>query len=224
MTRTQDRSGSQGLLPFKRWGGWRRGAGRHKGKNSGVPHTPRERLASRFPVHVNVKLRRGLPSLRVHRTYAVIRKVFLAAEKPGFRVVHFSIQSNHVHLIVEAKDRERLSRGMQGLLIRFARAVNKLWGRVGKVFVDRYFDRILRTPRQVRNALVYVLRNHWRHRGRAEQDLDMFTSGPWFDGWKEKFEVSNLPESPVAKARTWLLHTGWWKHHGKLSLSEMTGG
>jgi len=76
----------------------------------------------------------------------------------------------------------------------------------------------------VRNALVYVLRNAWKHRVRVGQDLDMFTSGPWFDGWKETFEVRNLPECPVARPRTWLLHTGWWKHHGRISLSEMPGG
>jgi len=175
-------------------------------------------------VHVNVRLVRGLPSLRVQETYALLRSVFARAKKPGFRIVHFSIQGNHVHWICEAADRESLSRGMQGLLIRMAKRLNKLWGRAGRVFEDRYHEHILRTPKQVRNALVYVLRNAWKHRVRVGQDLDMFTSGPWFDGWKETFEVRGLPECPVASPRTWLLHTGWWKHHGRISLSEMPGG
>jgi len=219
------RRAKQGELPFKMRGGARKGAGRKpKGKTALVSHKTRGRLASRFPVHVTVRLRAGLPSLRVERTYDVVRRVFADAEKAGFRVVHYSVQGNHVHLIVEAKDRESLSRGMQGLLIRFARGVNRLWGRVGKVFSDRYHDVVLRTPRQVRHALVYVLRNAWRHRVRVEQCLDLFTSGPWFDGWTESVSVRGVPECPVARPRTWLLRTGWREHHGTISLSELPGG
>jgi REP element-mobilizing transposase RayT len=135
-------------------------------------------------------------------------------------VVQFSIMSNHLHLIVEAKDRESLSRGMQGLLVRIARGLNRLWRRVGSVFSDRYHDVILRTPRQVRNALIYVLRNAFKHRMRLEQELDMFSSGPWFDGWKESFTVTNLPNCPVAEPRTWLLRTGWHEKHGRIGMTE----
>ena len=219
------RRARQGELPFKMRGGARDGAGRKpKGKRPGVSHKTRGRLASRFPVHVTVRLRAGLPSLRQKETYELILRVFEDSEKGGFRVVHYSVQGNHVHMIVEAKDRESLSRGVQGLLIRFARGVNRLWGRVGKVFSDRYHDVILRTPRQVRRALVYVFRNAWRHRVRVEQCIDIFTSAPWFEGWTEKLSVSGLPAvCPVAKARTWLLNKGWREHHGTISLKELPG-
>ena len=156
---------------FGRWWGERKkGAGRKKDPRSGVSHLRREALAARFPVHVTMKVRRELPKLRRKVCYRVIAAAFAkGCERQGrlqdgrFRLVQYSIQNDHLHLIVEAKDRTSLSRGMQGLAIRIARGLNRLWERKGKVFADRYHDRILRTPREVRNALRYVLNNGRRH-------------------------------------------------------------
>ncbi len=138
----------QELFEFKSWGGARKGAGRkRKGERAHVSHRTREKLASRFPLHVTTRLRAGLPSLRRVRERRVLERAFAAgSDRFGFRLTEYSIQSNHVHLLVEAKDRNALTRGMQGLSIRVAKALNKLWGRKGKVFADRYHDRILRTP------------------------------------------------------------------------------
>ena len=80
------------------------------------------------------------------------------------RMVHFSVQGNHIHLIVEADDKKCLSRGLQGLNVRIARAVNRALGRKGNVFADRYHARILKTPTEVRNAVRYVLNNLRKHR------------------------------------------------------------
>ncbi|HKO91462.1 MAG TPA: hypothetical protein VJU61_09940, partial [Polyangiaceae bacterium] len=73
------------------------------------------------------------------------------------RIVHYSIQSNHVHLLVEADDRRALTAGLRGLFVRIAGALNRLWQRRGGVFADRFHERELRTPREVRNSLLYVL-------------------------------------------------------------------
>ena len=86
-----------------------------------------------------------------------------ASEREGFRLVHYTVLSNHLHLLCEALDRRELSRRTQGLAIRIAKKLNRVWGRIGKVFADRYFDRILRSPREVRSALAYVLNNARRH-------------------------------------------------------------
>ena len=176
--------GVQGELRFRSWGGRRAGAGR-KPKEPGrvVSHGKRAPLAARFPVHVVVRLVRGLPSLRDPKLYRVVREAFAAGcERFGLRLVQYSVQGNHLHLIAEAKDRLAMSRGMKGLLVRVARAVNRVWGRKGKVFAERYFDRILKTPREVRNALAYVLHNARRHGVRFRQVLDWCASGAWFDG------------------------------------------
>src|SRR5262245_39857104 len=120
-----------GLLPFTQRGGARPGAGRKpKGEVAGVRHASRAPLGSRFPAHVTVKLSRGLPRLRQKKEYAALRAAFAAGrERFGFRLVHYAVLNDHLHLLVEAHDRVALSRGLQGLLIRIAKALNRLWSR-----------------------------------------------------------------------------------------------
>ncbi len=208
-------SAKQGELPYKSRGGPRKNAGRPKVTDETVPHLTRAPLASRFPVHVTVRLRRGLPRLRKARTYRMLRAKFLAGcERGGFRLVEYSVQNNHIHLLVEAKDRGALSRGVQGLLVRVARGLNKLWERRGKVFAVRYHDRILRTPTEVRRALVYVLQNAKHHGRWLRQGIDGFSSGPWFRGWREPVELTTPEVRPTAEPGTWLLRGGWKRARG----------
>jgi REP-associated tyrosine transposase len=223
------------LLPFPaQHGGRRAGAGRKpKGERAGVAHRRREALASRFPVHVTVKLRRGLPPLRRQIAYAALRAAFAAgcrgpAAAPGaFRLCHYAILNDHLHFIAEAGNREALARGLQGLLIRIAKALNKLWSRRGRVFADRYHDRILRTPRETRNALRYVLQNGKKHAAEGREVhvptvIDTFTSAPWFDGFRERVTVRGLDkiERPTTDARSWMLTIGW-RRHGLLSVHDL---
>src|SRR5689334_13286971 len=177
----------QAELPFRSRGGPRRGAGRkRKGLRRRVPHRAREAVVARHPVHVTVRMHEGLPSLRRDHARAAIERAFrVGAERFGFRLTQYSLQTNHVHLIAEADDQDALSRGMQGLLVRVARALNRLWSRRGSVFSDRYHARQLKTPREVRSALVYVLQNA-RHHGLRISGVDLFSSGRWFDGWSRK--------------------------------------
>ena len=123
----------QALLPFGGRGGPRKGAGRKpKGRFAGVSHAKRAAVPVYYPVHITIKLRKGLPSLRTRRAYAVVRDCLAAAcERNGLRLVHYSVQSNHIHLICEATGRPSISRGMQGLCIRIAKRLNAFWGRKG---------------------------------------------------------------------------------------------
>ena len=122
-------------MPFRQNGGRRAGAGRKpagwkNGEKAGVSHGPRALLAARFPAHVTLKLQRGLPRLRSRREYGVLRAAFAAGnDRFGFRLTHYAVLNDHLHLLVEARDRRALSRGLQGLLIRIAKALNKLWQR-----------------------------------------------------------------------------------------------
>jgi len=218
----------QQVLGFLRRGGKRPGAGRKpKSEKAGVSHRNRARLASRYPVHVTLKLEQGLPRLRNKAAYRVLGKAFVGANaRDGFRLCEYSVRGNHVHLIVEAKDRTALSRRMQGLGVRIARGLNRLWGRAGRVFADRYHDRILRTPREVRDTLVFVLNNARRHRLGLKWAIDLFASGLWFDGWKDegvRRTVKRPPERPAARARSWVLHSGW-RRHGLIRVAEVPGG
>jgi hypothetical protein len=105
-----------------------------------------------------------------------------AASRTWFRLLHFSVQSNHVHLLVEARDKAHLTKGMRGLAIRTALAVNRALDRRGRVWCDRYHARALKTPREVRHGLVYVLANWKKHT--PARGFDPCSSPWWFDGWK----------------------------------------
>ena len=194
-----------------------------------VHHVRRDPLPKGCPAHVTVRVRRGIPSLRkrslVREFRGSLRK---ACERGEFRVVHYSIQRNHVHLIVEAAGRQALGRGMKAVGIRLARAVNRVVGRTGPVLLGRYHVRALRTPREVRNALAYVLlnaRKHWRERTGAAPParLDEASSGRWFDGWKRRPRGPTGPGlREVASARSWMLRRGW-RFHGLVDPSEVPG-
>jgi REP element-mobilizing transposase RayT len=215
---------AQLTLPCRGRGGYRPGAGRPRSGRAGVPHRPRPALAPRFPVHVTLRARTGLPSLRLDESRRVLTAAIAAArDRFGCRIVQFSIQSNHIHLICEADDQVALSRGVRGLLIRMARGLNRVHGLRGSVWADRYHARILRSPREVRAALVYVLGN-WRHHGGERYPLghvDPCSSAAWFDGYAEPtLPVPTFLQPPVAAARTWLLRLGYRRHIGKISVNE----
>ena len=201
----------QRKLPLKFRGGRRKGAGRprtrpHPGLDGpGVPHLPRQPLAARHPVHVTLRLQPGVGYLRSGSRARAIEDALRAARlRFGMRVVHYSIQGNHLHLIVEVEGAEALSRGMQGLAIRLAKRLNALAGRKGAVFADRYHSRALVTPREVANAVRYVLGNY-RHHTRE------YLPPRWEDALSSARFLRDPPEgsAPVALPRTWLLRAGW---------------
>ncbi len=205
------RRARQLALPIPRTRGGRRpGAGRKPaGPKAGVPHVVRPYHDPRHPAHVTLRAVGGLASLRLPHVFRVLREAIGRAQRGHvFGICHFSVQSNHVHLLVEAKSREALSRGVQGLAVRLARAVNRMLGRRGKVWSDRYHRHELATPREVRHALVYVLNNVKKHRPRFA-GLDPCASAAWFTGWRDVSRSAPSGESPVVPPCTWLLDRGW---------------
>lgn len=200
------------------WGGRRDKAGRKAADGRRrVSHGRREVHDSRCPAHVTLRVRSDLPSLRRPTIFPAVQAALGAASTAHFRLLQFSVQSDHLHLLVEADKSNGLGRGMQGLAIRVARAVNRVLGRRGKVFGDRYHARLLRTPREVRNALVYVLQNLRKHVAGA-LGVDPLSSARWFGGWR-RGGWARVGRSPVARPHTWLAAVGW-KRYGPLDVSE----
>jgi REP element-mobilizing transposase RayT len=197
---------------FRPRGGRRAGAGAKPGPRPRVRHGRRPPITGRQAGHVTLKVREGLRSLRDLRIVRELEQALRgAAERGDFRLVHYTIQADHLHLIVEAADRKALGRGMTALASRVARAVNRVLGRTGPVLRDRYHLRVLRTPLEVRRALAYVLLNARKHLGRLAPTLgriDPASSGAWFDGWRRLFEPPEERPPPVAPARSWLLRVG----------------
>jgi REP-associated tyrosine transposase len=189
-----------------------------------VPHRARPAHNERHPVHVTLRVGGRLPSLREQVLFLGLRRALAKASRSAFRVVHYSVQADHVHLIVEAHDKTGLSRGMAGLEIRLARSLNGNLGRRGRVFGDRYHARTLRTPRETRNAIVYVLMNFKKH-ARVACEVDVCSSAFWFDGWTTQPSMRDPPawnegdDVPVRLPRTWLARDGW-RRHGLIAPSE----
>ena len=138
-------------------GGPRLGAGRPKGPRPRVLHRERDPIPPHCTVHVTLRMRQGVPSLcRQSLVRELTRSLPAACERGEFRVTHYSLQRDHAHLIVEASGKEALARGMKSASPRLARAVNRVFGRSGAGLDGRFQHRVLRTPREVRNALGYV--------------------------------------------------------------------
>ncbi|HEY6908464.1 MAG TPA: transposase, partial [Myxococcales bacterium] len=161
-------------------------------------------FAARHPVHVTMRLQAGVGYLREYsRARAVESALREARERFGVRIIHDSIQGNHLHLIVEAEDQAALSRGMQGLAIRLARRLNALAHRHGGVFADRYHSHPLKSPRETKRAVRYVLANHRHH------TLEYLPAG-WTDPLASARFEQEPPgrDAPVVAPAVWLLRVG----------------
>lgn len=204
------------------WGGTRAGAGRKPAaERPGVAHLRRPDHDGRHPVHVTVRVRRDVPNLRSDRIFPALCSALGRSSRGRFRVVHFSVQTDHLHLVVEAETSDALVRGIQGLSVRCARAINRRAGRRGAVWSGRYHARALATPREVRAGLAYVLLNFRKHL-RAPATVDPRSSGPWFDGWSRPVPEPREP-CPTAGPRTWLGICGWRRAGGAIDVREMPG-
>jgi putative transposase len=222
---------------FRTWGGARKGAGRPpNGERAGVSHLRRPAQSRHHPLHVTLRVQRGVRSLRDPALFRTVRQALAdGKDRFGFSLIQFSVQRDHLHLIAEAHDRRALSRGIQGLSIRVARAVNRQLERQGRLFADRYHARALTTPRAVKFALRYVLLNARKHApappshgldGIIPGFVDACSSAPWFrafarpealafgaqearDDWQR---ASGSTEPPVLSPHTWLLRTCLQRH------------
>ena len=229
-------------LVFKTHGGKRPGAGRKpKGKRAKAPHAARPEHDPRHPVHVTLRVVGSASGLRRKDTYLAVREATIGtARREDFRIIHMSIQRDHIHLLVEADSRRALSKGVHGFSISAARQINKAITerggdrRTGKVIADRYHARPLTSPRAVRNTIAYILAN-WRHHGEDRAPfartwkVDPFSSGAVFFDWQELAGSPVLWPLPptyhpliVFRPRTWLLQS-WPRFHPLISVHDVPG-
>jgi REP element-mobilizing transposase RayT len=211
-------------------GGKRPNAGRKRSREFRYDpsHAARPALSFKHPVHAMLRTLPHMPRLRQRAAYEAIRTAlvhFLDGE--DFRVVHVSIQANHLHLIVEAIDKRALRRGMQRLAIRAARALNEAFGLAGKVFAFRYQAKQIKTASYARNAIAYVL-NNWRRHGEDRRrdmmsmPIDWFSSAVSFTGWSQHMQYDPPDPLPVSQPRTRLLQFDW-QWHGLIDPFEVPG-
>ena len=214
-------------------GGARPGAGRPRKKEDDrtfIAHRARPSHRKGDPVHVTVRVRDRLPSLREELLERIVKRVLLAQQEmlcekglEHFQVVHFTIQRDHLHLIVEAPDKRGLARGVAGLEVRIARRINAVLKRRGRFWSERYHRRDLRTPTETRNALRYVLMNAQKHH-RVIGDrafADPLSSAASFDGYaRPPVTFEDRDPWPRVAPRTWLLGVGWRSRGGLLDPAD----
>jgi len=209
-------------------GGRRTGAGRPRSIDSLQWHHTRPEFKSTEPLHINIKLIKGLPTLRAKNKFKLIKRAILNARVRGLRIIHFSIQSTHIHLLIESENKRELGRGMQSFCISLARSLNGFLKRQGKVFVERYHLHILKTPTEVRNALRYIFMNFAKHT-RTPHRFDAYSTLVCFPDkiklglarvntyaiFKNKFNRQKYQEYKeemsllLAPAQSWFLNFGW---------------
>lgn len=229
----------QQSFEFRTWGGKRKGAGRRpRGRKSSERHEVRPDLKVGSVLLITLRAGADVPNLRTPLGYHAFRfALYPTLARTDFRIVHVSIQRNHLHLLAEADSKAALARGMQGFEISAAKHFNgalerECIERTGSLFPDRYHERVLTSPRQVRNALAYVLNNWRRHdedRNVPARKIDPYSSGVSFGGWKELDGSPLLYQTPegykrlsVAYPKTWLLRVGWQKA-GAISVWDVPG-
>ena len=219
------RSPKQLALPFPR------GPGRPRGIHRD-PHRTREPVPALHPVHLTLKLVESpQDSFRLPEVRRAVDGVLAAlhARRADFRVIAYSIQHNHMHLMVEADGPASFASGVRALCIRLALRINRALGRKGALFLERHHRRVLPTPTEVHHAYRYVLLNRqrhlaqWGHPPPREPTLDEYSSADRFPGWREAV-ADPRPEEPscVVPPRTWLASVGWRKR-GLLSALAVPG-
>lgn len=185
--------------------------GRPPKAGPGLPHAKRPPVSPDHPHHVTVRARKGTWNLRSQRSF---RRIGAALEKvrlrEDLRVVHYSIQGDHLHFLIEADDRRAMSNGIRALLISIARRLNAMMGKRGARFRDRFHERALTTASAVGTALRYVLTNASKHR--TGPLVDPYSSGPWFPHWAPvvafpKWTPCTGP--PTSDPKSDLLAEGW---------------
>lgn len=165
-------------------GGRRPGAGRKRIHSKGVAHRTREKVSHQRALHINFKLK---TFIRNKSCLKLLKRAILNARKHGLLIQHFSLQSNHVHLIVEAKSNQILSRGMRSLTITFAKGLKH-----GRVQVERYHLHVLKSLRETKNAVFYVLFNEQKHRGLKKAYVDNYSSLGWVKDLKKLAKAARM--------------------------------
>lgn len=223
-----------------RHGGKRKGAGRKpRGTRAGSRHQTRPEVKPHHALHITLRVIDAVGSLRCRKMYKAVRDAsIVAALRERIRIVHLSLQRNHIHMLAEAENETALARGMQGFQISVARNINTVLGpdryrrRRGPVFADRYHLEVIANPTRARNAISYIL-NNWRKHREDEYGLastwlvDPFSSGIWFPDWKEledKATMWPIKETydplVVRRPACWLLREGW-KRAGSISARDV---
>jgi REP element-mobilizing transposase RayT len=141
-----------------------KGAGRPAIHDIGIRHRERPKLTRLSSLHLTIKIKRIKADLKNKSILIVLKRAIYNARKKGLRVIHFSLEFDHVHLLIEAPDNFILGKGMQSLGVTLVRGINKLGQTSGEVYKHRYHFRKINSTRELKVVMNYIFHNGVKHR------------------------------------------------------------
>lgn len=122
----------------------------------------------------------------------------MRARLKDLKIIHYTLEYNHIHLLVEAASNRVLHSGMQAFGISLAKGINRFKRLKGTVYKHRYHYRQISSPRDLKNVLHYIFHNGIKHK-RTRFALDLYNSylaekrlwaeiklRPELNGWQRK--------------------------------------
>ena len=148
-------------------------AGRPAIHDKGIRHRKREEIKRARPLHLTIKLNRAQMQNKMilkHLKHSIKR-----GRLKGLRIIHFSLQNDHVHLYAESESNLILTQGMKALGVSFAKRINKHFKTKGQVYKTRFHLRVLRSASEAKNVINYILKNGVKH-NRTKSFIDSYSS------------------------------------------------
>ncbi|MDD4973652.1 MAG: transposase [Bacteriovorax sp.] len=127
-------------------------------------HTSRPHLSKACSLHLTVKIKKIKAELKNKSVLSILKRAILNARKQGLKVIHYSLEYDHVHLLIEADNNHILSKGMQSFGVTISKAINRMRKLKGGVYKHRYHFRKISSPRQLKNVLNYIFNNGIKHK------------------------------------------------------------
>ncbi len=141
-----------------------KGAGRPALNDPGIRHTKRPLLKKPTSLHLTVKIKKNKAEIKNKSVLAILKRSILNARRQGLRVIHYSLEYDHVHLLIEADNNHILGKGMQAFGVTFSKAINRLKKLTGEVYKHRYHFRRISSSKELKNVMNYIFTNGVKHK------------------------------------------------------------
>lgn len=181
---------------------WKR-AGRPAIHDKGIRHIAREIIKKSTSLHLTIKVRENKADIKNKQVLKILHYAIRRSRIKGLRIIHYTLEYNHIHLLVEAADKQTVHQGMQSFGITFAKKINAIKRLKGTVYKHRYHLRKINSPRELKNVLYYIFNNGIHHK-RTSTVLDPYNTLPAFKSLKFLYgHWSNKIEADIKKS--WFL-------------------
>lgn len=150
-------------------------AGRPAKNDPGIRHSSRMKFSKLTSFHLTIKVRENKADIQSKKLLKALHHAIARARLKNLKVIHYTLEYNHVHLLVETNDHRILHAGMQALGISFSKAINKVKSLKGHVYKHRYHQRKIGSARELKNVLLYIFNNGKKHK-RTNKRIDLYNS------------------------------------------------